>query len=222
MRSFALPLVTAIHEGVVFTNRDKRTLLDKIVVLFASLGILSTAYLVADRYYASAKVILALLKRGQHLVSAMRSNAVAYLPAPEPLTRRRGRPKKYGRKIALRSLFAEQHLFASAPSPVYGERGVVILYRTTELHWRAAGRLVLFVSVRASSRPSRSATRPWSGGGSAPGCAPSAKASRPPSPSSRSPSANVFLNFSRPAPNPISSRNSPPKTSTLTGLRAGA
>jgi hypothetical protein len=144
---FALPLATAIHEGVVFSNRDKRTLLDKLVILFGSLQIIPAAYLVADRYYASAKVILALLKRGQHLISAMRSNAVAYLPAPVPATRRRGRPRKYGRKILLKALFADRHLYESAPSPVYGERGVDILYRAVELYWRPVGRLVRFVSV---------------------------------------------------------------------------
>ena len=66
-----------LHEGVVFTNRDKRTLLDKLVLLLASLAITVPAYLVADRYYASAKVILPLLRCGQHLVSAVRSTAVA-------------------------------------------------------------------------------------------------------------------------------------------------
>jgi len=30
---FALPLVCRIHEGVVFSNRDRRTLLDKMVLL---------------------------------------------------------------------------------------------------------------------------------------------------------------------------------------------
>lgn len=144
---FALPLATAIHEGVVFSNRDKRTLLDKLVILFGSLAVTCPAYLVADRYYASAKVILQLLQRGQHLISAMRSNAVAYLPAPARQERRRGRPKKYGSKITLKSLFADQHLFISAPSPVYGERGVDILYRSNDLFWKPAGRLVRFVSV---------------------------------------------------------------------------
>ena len=149
---FALPLATAIHEGVTFSNRDKRTLLDKLVTLFGSLDVTCAAYLVADRYYASAKVIRALLKRGQHLISAMRSNAVAYMPAPAPVKRRRGRPKKYGRKIPLKSLFLDRHLYASAPSPVYGERGVDILYRAVELYWKPVGHLVRFVSVIHPSR----------------------------------------------------------------------
>ena len=143
----AVPLATTIHEGVVFSNRDKRTLLDKLVLLLASLAITIPAYLVADRYYASAKVIIPLLKSGQHLITAARSNAVAYLPAPQMKNKGRGRPRKYGAKIQLKQLFKDRHLFVSAPSPVYGEREVEILYRTTDLYWRPVGRLVRFVSV---------------------------------------------------------------------------
>lgn len=144
---FAVPLATVIHEGVVFSNRDNKTLLDKLVLLLGSLGITMPLYLVADRYYASAKVILPLLKQGRHLISAVRSNAVAYLPAPAAKSKRRGRPRKYGEKVLLKSLFKERKLFISAPSPVYGERGVEILYRTHDLYWRPVGCLVRFVSV---------------------------------------------------------------------------
>jgi hypothetical protein len=143
----AVPLATGIHEGVVFSNRDKRTLLDKLVILLGSLDIAIGFYLVADRYYASAKVILPLLARGQHLITAVRSNAVAYMAAPPSTNKGRGRPKKYGAKILLKNLFKEREMFVSAASPVYGERDVAILYRTTDLYWRPVGRLVRFVSV---------------------------------------------------------------------------
>lgn len=143
----AVPLATVIHEGVVFSNRDKRTLLDKLVLLLASLAITIPHYLVADRYYTSAKVILPLLKCGQHLITAVRSNAVAYMPAPPVEKQGRGRPRKYGCKIKIKELFKDMSLFVSAPSPVYGERGVDIQYRTIDLTWRPVGRLVRFVCV---------------------------------------------------------------------------
>jgi len=143
----AVPLATVIHEGVVFSNRDKRTLLDKLVILLGSLMITMPVYLVADRYYASAKVILPLLKGAQHLITAVRSNAVAYLPAPAVENRGRGRPRKYGDKIKIKDLFDDPGMFTEAPSPVYGERGVEILYRAIDLYWRPVGRLVRFVCV---------------------------------------------------------------------------
>jgi hypothetical protein len=36
---FALPLACRIHERLVFSNRDRRTLLDKMVLLIGSLGL---------------------------------------------------------------------------------------------------------------------------------------------------------------------------------------
>src|SRR5580700_6137775 len=57
----------------------------------------------ADAFYAAGKIVNGLLKQGNHLVSRVRSNAVAYLPAQPPKTRRkRGRPKRYGTKIRLK------------------------------------------------------------------------------------------------------------------------
>ena len=143
----AVPLACRIHEGVVFTNRDKRSLLDKLVLLVMSLGIEMPFYLVADTYYAAANIILPLLKAGQHLVAAVRSNAVAYEPVTPPETPRRGRPRIYGQRVKLKTLFADEASFTSAPSPVYGEKDVTLRYRVIDLVWRPVGRLVRFVLV---------------------------------------------------------------------------
>ena len=143
----AVPLSCRIHEGVVFTNRDKRSLLDKLVLLVMSLGVEIPFYLVADTYYAAANIILPLLKAGQHLVAAVRSNAVAYEPVTPPETPRRGRPRIYGERVKLKTLFADEASFTSAPSPVYGEKDVTLRYRVIDLVWRPVGRLVRFVLV---------------------------------------------------------------------------
>jgi len=49
---FAVPLDVKIHEGLVFSNRDKRTLLDRLLALLSSLQLAEPCYLVADAYYA--------------------------------------------------------------------------------------------------------------------------------------------------------------------------
>lgn len=144
---FALPLACRIHEGVVFSNRDRRTLLDKLVALLFSLGIILPAYLVADAYYASAKIILPLLKAGQHLVTAAKTNAVAYEPAEEPRFPGRGRRRLYGRKVKLKQLFDDKSLFTQADSPIYGDRNVTLRYRVVDLLWRPVGIRVRFVLV---------------------------------------------------------------------------
>jgi len=144
---FAVPLASRIHEGVVESNRDQRTLLDKLILLLDSLCITEPFYLVADAYYASGKVIDGLLKRGDHLITRARSNAVAYHTARVPRVPKRGRPRKYGRKVALRSLFADKAAMQSAPSPVYGEKRVTLQYRCLDLLWKPVGIPVRFVLV---------------------------------------------------------------------------
>lgn len=144
---FALPLACRIHEGVVFSNRDQRTLLDKLVELLTALEIAMPAYLVADAYYASCRIILPLLKAGQHLVTSAKTNSVAYEPAETPRCPCKGRPRQYGRKVKLKKLFDDESRFTEAPSPIYGERNVTLRYRALDLVWRPVGIRVRFVLV---------------------------------------------------------------------------
>lgn len=143
----AVPLASRIHEGVVFSNRYHRSLLDKLILLIGSLQIPLPFYLVADTYYAAAKMIHPLLKAGNHLITAVRSNAVAYEAAPPSTAPRRGRPRIYGTKITLKTLFKEEGTFVSALSPVYGEKDVTLRYRVLDLCWKPVGHLVRFVLV---------------------------------------------------------------------------
>ena len=137
-----------IHEGLVWSNRDKRTLLDKMLGLLDILALKAPFYFVADAYYAAGKMVSGLLKQGNHLVTRVKSNAVAYAPAPRKKGRRtRGRPKTYGKKIKLKSLLANAKSMQQVASPVYGERNVTLRYRVCDLLWRPAGRLVRFVVV---------------------------------------------------------------------------
>jgi hypothetical protein len=149
---FAVPLASRIHEGVVLSNRDRRTLLDKMVLLLESLAIKQRFYLVADAYYASHKVIDGLLEQGNHLITRVRSNAVAYHEATPSRSPKRGRPRKYGKKAALRTLFADTAAMVSATSPVYGERNVTLRFRSSDLLWRPVGVLVRFVLVDHPTR----------------------------------------------------------------------
>lgn len=146
---FALPLACRIHEGTVFSNRDHRTLLDKMVLLLDSLDLKEPFYFVADAYYASGKIVRGLLAHGNHLVTRVKSNSVAYFLATPPphRPRRRGRPAKYGNKIKVAALLKQEDQLQKAPSPVYGEKGVILKFRTADLLWRPVGILVRFVVV---------------------------------------------------------------------------
>ena len=145
---FSVPLAARIHEGLVWSNRDTRTLLDKMLGLLDILALEAPFYFVGDAYYAAGKMVSGLLKRGNHLVTRVKSNAVAYAPAPRKKGRsKRGRPKTYGEKIKLKSLLANVKSMQQVASPVYGERNVTLRYRVCDLLWRPAGRLVRFVVV---------------------------------------------------------------------------
>jgi hypothetical protein len=147
---FALPLACRIHEGTVFSNRDHRTLLDKMILLIDSLGLKEPFYFVADAYYATGHIVRGLLAHGNHLVTRVKSNSVAFFPATPPPPNRprpKGRPAKYGKKIQVAVLLKQSGQLQQAPSPVYGERGVILRFRAADLLWRPVGILVRFVVV---------------------------------------------------------------------------
>jgi hypothetical protein len=144
---FAVPLAIRIHEGLVWSNRDKRTLLDKMLSLLDIVDLRQPFYFVADAYYASQKIINGLLDQGNHLVTRVKSNAVAYSPYCHCGSIKRGRPRVYGKKLKLRSLFNDNQAMEQATSPVYGDKNVTLRYRACDLLWRPVGRLVRFVVV---------------------------------------------------------------------------
>jgi DDE superfamily endonuclease len=150
----AVPVAARIHEGIVWSARDRRTLLDKLSALLLGLEGSDPLTVVADAYYAAAKFARSLLAGGHHLVTRVRSNAVAYFPPSPRRSRkpRRGRRPLYGPKTPLHDWFRYRKQFRKAPSPVYGEAGVTLRYLSHDLLWRPLGQLVRFVWV---SHPTR-------------------------------------------------------------------
>ncbi len=150
---FAVPLAARIHEGIVETNRDKRTLMDKMIALLSIVRIEEPYYFVADRYYMCRKIVRGLLAQGNHLVVRVKSNAVAWRPYVHIGKRKGGgRPRIYGEKIKLRSLFKQNLVTEETPSPVYGEKDVIIRYAVHDLLWRPVGLMVRFIIVIHPSR----------------------------------------------------------------------
>lgn len=152
--AFAVPLATRIHEGIVFSNRCKRKLTDKMISLVQMIGVTVPFYFVADAYYACQTVALGIIKGEGHIVTRVRNNAVAYKNANVPLKKGPGRPKVYGKKIKLKSLLNKPTDMTTANSPVYGETDVVIRYKSVDLIWKPLARIVQFVAVVHPSRGS--------------------------------------------------------------------
>src|SRR6266853_2013024 len=101
-----------------------------------------------------AKLAKGLYDQNNHLVSRVKSNAVAFAPYVPLGPRKRGRPRLYCDRVQLKHLLSDPKTMQSATSPVYGEDNVTIQYRVSDLLWRPCGRLVRFVAVVHPSRGS--------------------------------------------------------------------
>lgn len=148
---FCVPVCARIHEGIVTSNRDRRTLIDKANDMLASVCQGQRFILLADAYYANGKVILSMRGRSCELVTRVRCSTTGWRPAAVPRKRKRGRPKKYGTPVKLSNLFGAGG-FSSIPSPVYGERNTVIRFKSIDLLWKPAGAMVRFVLVDHPTR----------------------------------------------------------------------
>ena len=145
---FAVPMICRIHEGIIESNRCKKTQMDKMIFMLNSLQIAVPFYLVADAYYANKKMVLGLLREGQHLVTRVKKNAVAYFPAPISLKIGPGRPKSYGKKIQLRDVFKLPHSEMShVTTALYDDVATAIAYKCLDLVWKPVGVVVRFVFV---------------------------------------------------------------------------
>ena len=103
---------------------------------------------------AARKIAKGLLEQNNHLITRVKSNAVAYTPYVAQGPKKRGRPRLYGQKIALRTLLNDTSGMQQAPSPVYGEQKITLNSLVRDLLWRPTGQLVRFVVVVHPSRGS--------------------------------------------------------------------
>jgi hypothetical protein len=141
-------LSARIHEGLVFSNRDHRTLLDKMNAMVTSTLSLEKKdfLLVADPYYSSAALLDSMAARNGAMVVRVRNNAVGYLPVLPSDKPRRGRPKKYGDRVVIFDLFKDRSdKWTTIPSPIRDEKGITIRYRDIDLMWKQLKNKVRFL-----------------------------------------------------------------------------
>ena len=114
---FAVPLAVRIHEGLVWSNRDNRTLLDKMLGLLGILAIEPPFYFVADAYYAAGKIVTGLLEQNNHLRDPDEIQCGG-LPAHHAAGPRKTRPaQNYGRKIKLARCLQTPRRIQQAAAP---------------------------------------------------------------------------------------------------------
>jgi hypothetical protein len=111
-------------------------------------------YFVADAYYAARPIAVGLRDRGSDVVTRVKHNTVANLIYHHDGTKKRGRPRKYGERFALSSLFKERSAMQELVCTLYGERDVTVQYAVRDLYWKPTGRIVRFVAVMHPTRGS--------------------------------------------------------------------
>ncbi len=159
---FAAPAWAKIHEGLEGLEGGQKNLPKTIRLVemaqAVARGMESRAYLVLDAYFAVGPVFDAAMKELLedeplvHIVTRAKKNIVAYQPAPPPKKKRRGAPKKYGRKIKLMSLFDSNRkafVFEEADALVYGNHER-IRYLSLDLLWKPTKGILRFILLESS------------------------------------------------------------------------
>jgi hypothetical protein len=143
---FGLPIRFEIQDGIKSSPSEKVSLVGKMAWMIQ--GVLSEAtYVISDAYFPSRQFIGTLLQAGHHLIARVRSTTVGHRPFEAKASsrkRRRGRPRKYGKKVVLEDLFERSYLFTTARKLLYIERRVASYY-AIDLFWNHVPSLVRFV-----------------------------------------------------------------------------
>ena len=157
--SRSLPLLTQLHKVPPKDETSKKPMGDTIVVqMMGSVNevakqIGKPVLSVKDAYFCKASTFncteTALSENGEKLVEVVvraASDTVAFT-APVAKTTR-GRPRKYGDKIALYSLFSDMSDFAETTLTLYG-KPTKVRFKVMDLTWKPIGKLIRFVVVES-------------------------------------------------------------------------
>jgi hypothetical protein len=150
---FAVPLRLKLHDGFSTdspptttqgTMKHRTTLVTKMAQLcttYAEAG----SYVVLDAYFACAPVLKRFRRHSLQLISRVRSSTVAYASfSPVSTGRGRGRPRKWGSRVKLNTLFAPLDQCQQAQVWLYGQR-TTVYYQCVQLHWDCPNTPLLFV-----------------------------------------------------------------------------
>ena len=107
-----------------------------------------------DAYFSSEsawttvdKTIMESGERLVEIVTRAQTNTVAFnIPEP-PKVKKRGRPRKYGKKVVLYDLFSDTSKFVTTTMTMYGKR-TEVKYLCMDLLWKPVKKLVRFVLVK--------------------------------------------------------------------------
>jgi hypothetical protein len=167
--AFCLPLEARLHQGFAHLDPHEPSTPDRdtqgVRLVHMGLDFVKRtgieSILVLDAFFAIAAVFelahslwsIALQQPALIILTRAKKNYVAYLDPPVPTTPVRGRPRKYGDKLNLKTVFETyQAQFLSAPCQVYGKEEIVS-YLAINLLWKPIKRHLRFIFVVTSRGP---------------------------------------------------------------------
>lgn len=117
------------------------------------------AIVLLDAYFASGDAFDAVNQMNHELgsqqltlITRAKANTVAYEEPEAEIKRRRGRPKKYGKKVTFKHVFKEMiDSFETATLKLYGKEETV-RYLCMDLIWKPLGRKLRFVLVKTNDK----------------------------------------------------------------------
>jgi len=106
-------------------------------------------WIVTDGGYTRASFLKPVIKTGIVVVSRLRKDAVLYAEVKEPKKRKRGRPRKYGKRIKLDNVFRKPYGWFKIEAFLYGKKQLKDV-KVFKALYKPAGSLVQVVIVRES------------------------------------------------------------------------
>ncbi len=160
-RFFAIPLWATIQEGM--KGIDKSRDIPKTIQLVKMAQRISqtmeqASYLVLDAYFSVGSVfdeaarVLHEGKQSVHILTRAKKNITAYHQVPKSKTPKRGRKKKYGKKLRLMTLFdskVKRYKFQTADALIY-DKSERIRYLVLDLVWKPTKGVLRFILVESS------------------------------------------------------------------------
>ena len=161
---FAVPLWANIQEGLtLLLNSDEKRHLSKTIQIVemakkTAKAMSTEAYLVLDAYFAVGSVFLAAaepldgVSNFVHILTRAKKNIVAYGKPPKKEKQQRGRPREYGKKIKLITLFdtnSSSYNFQTIEADIYG-KNENIHYLVLDLIWKPVKGMLRFILIESS------------------------------------------------------------------------
>jgi len=158
--SRSIPLITELQESGTKTGGD--SLVVQMITLMGKaaesanrsvIAVLDAYFCSGSAWEASDKILDNAGNRIVEIVTRGKTNAVAY-QQPEKTSRPKcGRPRKYGKKVKLSSVFSQQDQEFTAKNMMLYGKNTEVKFLCADLVWKPAARLVRFVLVKIGNTP---------------------------------------------------------------------